>query len=163
MYVALQKVCNNHVLTFSLFFRWKETKKSSAQSRGQEIPVVPPQFTPCGASWDPNRSAGCIGPFPSPPTVSFSEAAPKGIPRRRFRCLAPTGSSLSKREWHVLVFITAFNMCFLVYHFTLRKSITKTEKIYKIATRVLWEMLKQTVFCKRSEHRCSLEKKLRGV
>ena len=93
--------------------------------------MVPPQFTPCGASWDPNRSAGCIGPFPSPPTVSFSEAAPKGIPRRRFRCLAPTGSSLSKREWRVLVFITAFNMCFLVYHFTLRKSITKTEKIYK--------------------------------
>ena len=59
--------------------------------------MVPPQFTPCGASWDPNRSAGCTGPYPSSSTGKpFHEAAPKGIPRRHFHCLAPTGSSLAK-------------------------------------------------------------------
>ena len=39
--------------------------------------------------------------------LSFSEAAPKGILRRPFFCLAPTGSSLQKGAWRVLVFINA--------------------------------------------------------
>ena len=60
-----------------LFNYDNKNKKSSANnSRGQEIPVVPPQFTPCGASWDPDRSAGCIGPYPSLPTL-------RGFPQSR--------------------------------------------------------------------------------
>ena len=62
--------------------------------------MVPPQFTPSGASWDPDRSAGCTGPYPSSPTArkGFGQAAPKGIPHRRFHCLAPTGSSLAEQN-----------------------------------------------------------------
>ena len=69
--------------------------------------MVPPQFTPAGASRDPNRSAGCTGPYPSSPTFSrFSEATPKGIPYPGSHCLAPTGSSLTEPSGYVLVFIT---------------------------------------------------------
>ena len=72
--------------------------------------MVPPQFTPCGASRDPNRSAGCIGPYPSSPTEFFSEAAPKGIPYPDLLCLAPTGSSLGKPCEYVVVFIIALSV-----------------------------------------------------
>ena len=77
--ILFQKVRNDHII--HLVSCVLGNKKSPAYlSRGQEIPVVPPQFTPCGASWDPNRSAGCTGPYPSSPTKNFSEATPKGIP-----------------------------------------------------------------------------------
>ena len=79
--------------------------------------MVPPQFTAYAASWSPDRLAGCIGPYPSPPTTSitadliigylgFKEATPKGIPHRGSHCLAPSGSSLGERKRCVLVFIT---------------------------------------------------------
>ena len=87
--------------------------------------VVPPQFAPYGASWDPNRSAGCTGPYPSSPTEGgsrFSKATPKGIPHPDPRCLAPTGSSLAGSSGYVLVFINVLWIYGLVYHFTLRKS-----------------------------------------
>ena len=84
-----------------------QIKKPSAKSRGQEIPVVPPQFTAKAASWDSNKSAGCIGPYPSSPTTfvttdliigyfGFKKATPKGIPHPGLHCLAPSGSSLAE-------------------------------------------------------------------
>ena len=73
--------------------------------------MVPPQFTPCGASRDPDRSAGCIGPYPSSFTgKAFNEAAPKGIPYPDLHCLAPTGSSLAKSCGYVLVFFNALSI-----------------------------------------------------
>ena len=72
--------------------------------------MVPPQFAANAASWDPNRSAGCIGPFPSSPTGHFSEATRKGIPYRGSDCLAPSGSSLAERKGYVLVFVTVFSL-----------------------------------------------------
>ena len=41
-------------------------------------------------------------------TGPFREATPKGIPHQDLRCLAPTGSSLRKPKWCVLVFIIVF-------------------------------------------------------
>ena len=40
----------------------------------------------------------------------FSKAAPKGIPYPNLHCLAPTGSSLTKPDGYVLVFIIALSI-----------------------------------------------------
>ena len=90
-----------------------QKKKSSAYvSRGQEIPVVPPQFTPMrrphGILADPQAVSG---PTRLRLLSNFSEAAPKGIPHPIPHCLAPTGSSLAEMCGYVLVFIHALSVC----------------------------------------------------
>ena len=46
--------------------------------------------------------------------LGFSKATPKGIPHPDPHCLAPTGSSLAKRQLCVLIFIIVFRD--LVFH-----------------------------------------------
>ena len=58
--------------------------------------MVPPQFTAYAASGIQTDPQSCIGLTRLHLLLVFSEAAPKGIPRRPFFCLAPTGSSLEK-------------------------------------------------------------------
>ena len=91
-------------------------EKSPAKCRGQEIPVVPPQFVPFrgphGIQINPQAVSGptrlCLLVIimslrTSPqagvaisPIIRFSKAAPKGIPFPGPHCLAPTGSSLAE-------------------------------------------------------------------
>ena len=71
-------------------------EKSPAKCRGQEIPVVPPQFIPArgphGILADPQAVSGPT----RPPLLKFRQTAPKGIPFPGPHCLAPSGSSLAE-------------------------------------------------------------------
>lgn len=71
-------------------------EKSPAKCRGQEIPVVPPQFIPLrgpyGILADPQAVPGPTRPV----LLLFRQAAPKGIPSPDSHCLAPSGSSLAE-------------------------------------------------------------------
>ena len=101
-------------MIFLLVFAVIKTKNPLLASRGQEIPVVPPQFTPAGASWDPNRSAGCIGPYPSFPTVC------SGKPLRKvFGTLGLTALQRPAALCQIRMVLTGFHHCVAVYSLSL--------------------------------------------
>ena len=94
--------------------------------------MVPPQFTPItGASWDPNRSAGCTGPYPSFPTEANARS---GKPLRKvFHTKLLTALHQPAALWRNGTVCTGFlqrviGMYCLVYHFHYFKSIAKNPK-----------------------------------
>ena len=68
--------------------------------------MVPPQFTPHGASWDPSRSAGCTGPYPSSPTLISGKPL-----RKEFRVAASTAFHLPAALWESGWARTGFHHC----------------------------------------------------
>ena len=68
--------------------------------------MVPPQFTPIGASWDPSRSAGCTGPYPSSPTLISGKPL-----RKEFRVAASTAFHLPAALWESGWTRTGFHHC----------------------------------------------------
>ena len=84
--------------------------------------MVPPQFTPYRASRDPNRSAGCIGPSPSSPTV-FQRSHSERYSTSRLSLPCTHRQFSGKAFW----MCTGFHHCvwqifLLFYHFSLVKS-----------------------------------------
>ena len=85
----------------------QKNKSPLRNAEDKKIPVVPPQFTACTASGILIDPQSCIG-LTRPGLLRFQPSRSERYSAPPFFCLAPTGSSLEKGKWRVLVFINAF-------------------------------------------------------
>ena len=87
--------------------------------------MVPPQFTAYAASWDPSRSAGCIGPYPSSPTCVSAKPL-----RKEFHTPILTVSHRPAALWQDHLVCTGFlhrvEYAFPIVYHRLRHKSTKT-------------------------------------
>ena len=108
--------------------------------------MVPPQFAADAASWDPDRSAGCIGPYPSSPTVLQQSHSERNS-------ISAFSLSRSNRQLSgrtpgcVLVFITV--LCIYVFHSLTLHCVQVNTKLQTLAIiRCLYLcILQKAVFC----------------
>ena len=91
--------------------------------------MVPPQFTANAASRDPNRSASCIGLFPSPPTATSAEPLRKEFHISVLAVLHPPAALWGNGEMCTGFHHSVMYIIVLVYHCYFPKSIKTAEKI----------------------------------
>ena len=88
----------NSVMTMKNSFKARKNAHCTPVQRTRN-PVVPPLFAACAASWGTSMPAARYRAHPAPPTdrkTCVQGAARNGIPPGHLRCLAPSGSSLSR-------------------------------------------------------------------
>ena len=125
------------------------TKKPSAStSRGQEILVVPPQFTPQRGLTGSRQIRRLYRALPVLPYLVFRQAAPKGIPSSDPDCLAPAGSSLA--ESLKMYWFSSTRYRYVMLSLPLRSIEVNTKKVRKYTI----TPAHFCAFCQPLENRC---------